>query len=277
MSRPLIALLTDFGTARPLRRHDEGRGARHLPRAHPRRHHSRHPAARRARRRAPAGGVATATSRPAPSSSSSSIPASGSARRGLAVETGDYRFVAPDNGVLSAVLDETPARRVVELTERKFARPTISRTFEGRDRFAPAAAWLAKGAAITHAGPLASPTPVRLAWPAGRRAARRRRRGSRAGRSLRQPHHQPRAATVVERFVRTGAIDIAIGGHAGAAAGRDLRRGRRRRAVRALRQQRPARDRGQRRQRRRATRRTAWARRVQLRRAGPVIRLPAGL
>ena len=40
---------------------------------------------------------------------------------------------------------ETPPRRVVELTERRYARPTVSRTFEGRDRFAPAAAWLAKG------------------------------------------------------------------------------------------------------------------------------------
>jgi S-adenosylmethionine hydrolase len=33
----------------------------------------------------------------------------------------------------------------VELTERRYARPTVSRTFEGRDRFAPAAAWLANG------------------------------------------------------------------------------------------------------------------------------------
>ena len=72
-------------------------------------------------------------------------PGVGSARRGIAAETGDYRFVAPDNGVLTAVLDEHPAKRVVELTERKYARPTVSRTFEGRDRFAPAAAWLAKG------------------------------------------------------------------------------------------------------------------------------------
>ena len=53
--------------------------------------------------------------------------------------------MAPDNGVLTAVLDEHPPKRVVELTERKYARPTMSRTFEGRDRFAPAAAWLAKG------------------------------------------------------------------------------------------------------------------------------------
>src|SRR3954451_10762927 len=72
-------------------------------------------------------------------------PGVGSSRRGIAVESGDYRFVAPDNGVLSAVLDEHAAKRVVELTERKYARPTVSRTFEGRDRFAPAAAWLAKG------------------------------------------------------------------------------------------------------------------------------------
>jgi S-adenosyl-L-methionine hydrolase (adenosine-forming) len=72
-------------------------------------------------------------------------PGVGSTRRGLAADSGDYRFVAPDNGVLTAVLDEHPAKRIVELTERKYARPTVSRTFEGRDRFAPAAAWLAKG------------------------------------------------------------------------------------------------------------------------------------
>lgn len=79
-------------------------------------------------------------------------PGVGSARRGIAVDTGDYRFVAPDNGVLTAVLKETPARRVVELTERRYARPTVSRTFEGRDRFAPAAGWLAKGVELPALG-----------------------------------------------------------------------------------------------------------------------------
>jgi S-adenosylmethionine hydrolase len=72
-------------------------------------------------------------------------PGVGSSRRGIAADTGEYRFVAPDNGVLTAVLEEHPPRKVVELTERRYARPTVSRTFEGRDRFAPAAAWLAKG------------------------------------------------------------------------------------------------------------------------------------
>jgi hypothetical protein len=72
-------------------------------------------------------------------------PGVGSARRGIAADVGDWRFVAPDNGVLTAVLQEAPPKKVVELTERRYARPTVSRTFEGRDRFAPAAAWLAKG------------------------------------------------------------------------------------------------------------------------------------
>jgi S-adenosyl-L-methionine hydrolase (adenosine-forming) len=79
-------------------------------------------------------------------------PGVGSSRRGIAAETGDYRFVGPDNGVLTAVLRETPPKRVVELTERRYARPTVSRTFEGRDRFAPAAAWLAKGIQLSALG-----------------------------------------------------------------------------------------------------------------------------
>jgi hypothetical protein len=79
-------------------------------------------------------------------------PGVGSSRRGIAAEAGDYRFVAPDNGVLTAVLRELPPKRVVELTERRYARPTVSRTFEGRDRFAPAAAWLAKGIQLSALG-----------------------------------------------------------------------------------------------------------------------------
>lgn len=79
-------------------------------------------------------------------------PGVGSARRGIAVEAGDWKFVAPDNGVLTLVLRETAVKMAVELTERRYARPTISRTFEGRDRFAPAAAWLAKGTNITALG-----------------------------------------------------------------------------------------------------------------------------
>src|ERR1700737_1832282 len=79
-------------------------------------------------------------------------PGVGSARRGIAAEAAEYRFVAPDNGVLTAVFKEAPPKRIVELTERRYARPTVSRTFEGRDRFAPAAAWIAKGVDLSTLG-----------------------------------------------------------------------------------------------------------------------------
>ncbi len=79
-------------------------------------------------------------------------PGVGSSRRGLAGEAAGYKFVAPDNGLLTMVFREAPPKRVVELTERRYARPTVSRTFEGRDRFAPAAAWLAKGIDLTALG-----------------------------------------------------------------------------------------------------------------------------
>ncbi len=45
-------------------------------------------------------------------------PGVGSTRRGMAAEAGDYKFIAPDNGVLTAVFDEHAPRRVVELSER---------------------------------------------------------------------------------------------------------------------------------------------------------------
>lgn len=79
-------------------------------------------------------------------------PGVGSSRRGIAVEAGGYRFVAPDNGVLSIVLDRSPLSRAVELTASQYARSAISHTFEGRDRFGPAAAWLATGVDVTALG-----------------------------------------------------------------------------------------------------------------------------
>ena len=79
-------------------------------------------------------------------------PGVGSSRRGVAAEAGDYRFVAPDNGVLTLAFADAPPERVVELTDPRYALPDVSRTFEGRDRFAPAAAWLARGLELTALG-----------------------------------------------------------------------------------------------------------------------------
>src|SRR5829696_10186070 len=47
-------------------------------------------------------------------------PGVGSVRRGIAAEIGDYRFVCPDNGLLTAVVRELPPKKVVELTERRY-------------------------------------------------------------------------------------------------------------------------------------------------------------
>jgi S-adenosylmethionine hydrolase len=92
-------------------------------------------------------------------------PGVGSDRRGIAAEAGGYRFVGPDNGVLSPALRDVAPYRAVELVERRLARAAISRTFEGRDRFAPAAGWLARGTALEAFGPPIG-DPVMLDLPA---------------------------------------------------------------------------------------------------------------
>jgi len=79
-------------------------------------------------------------------------PGVGSTRRALAASTGRYSFVGPDNGVLSLALDDSPSLQMVEISERLYARDKISRTFEGRDRFAPAAGWLAAGLEVAALG-----------------------------------------------------------------------------------------------------------------------------
>ena len=86
-------------------------------------------------------------------------PGVGSKRRAIAAEAGGFRFVAPDNGLLSVVLRDLGAAMVVELTNDRYAREHVSRTFEGRDRFAPAAAWLASGVALSDFG---RPVPDRI-------------------------------------------------------------------------------------------------------------------
>jgi S-adenosylmethionine hydrolase len=80
-------------------------------------------------------------------------PGVGTRRRAIAARAGEYVFVGPDNGVFDLVFDELPPSLVVELTNPHYALAVISRTFEGRDRFAPAGAWLAGGVAQTELGP----------------------------------------------------------------------------------------------------------------------------
>lgn len=72
-------------------------------------------------------------------------PGVGSNRRAILAETEDYFFIAPDNGLLSFAFDEATNLRIFELTEKQFFAENVSRTFHGRDIFAPVAAHLSKG------------------------------------------------------------------------------------------------------------------------------------
>ena len=72
-------------------------------------------------------------------------PGVGTSRRPILAEAGGHYFVAPDNGVLSLVFDAA-RHKVRVVSNAKFMRREVSRTFHGRDVFAPAAAHLAIGA-----------------------------------------------------------------------------------------------------------------------------------
>jgi S-adenosylmethionine hydrolase len=80
-------------------------------------------------------------------------PGVGTVRRPLLVSAGAHYYIAPDNGVLSLVLDRETEIRAWHITaDRYFVHP-VSRTFHGRDIFAPAAAWLAREGKPENFGP----------------------------------------------------------------------------------------------------------------------------
>jgi hypothetical protein len=118
-------------------------------------------------------------------------PGVGSARRAIAVSACGARWVAPDNGLLGQVFARLAAEGVgageargrawrlgggacaVVLAERRYWLPQISRTFHGRDVFAPVAAHLAVGVALDALGPYTDeiallpsplPTPEGAGW-----------------------------------------------------------------------------------------------------------------
>ena len=72
-------------------------------------------------------------------------PGVGSARRPLVVSTEKHYLVAPDNGVLSLILDREERVKVRHITMQHYFLQPVSNTFHGRDVFAPVAGYLAKG------------------------------------------------------------------------------------------------------------------------------------
>ncbi len=91
-------------------------------------------------------------------------PGVGSTRRAVALRTGENFFVAPDNGVLSVVLDMAPEWTMVSLENPTIRLQPVSSTFHGRDIFAPAAAYLAAGGEFPALGPRV-PQPVHFPIP----------------------------------------------------------------------------------------------------------------
>ncbi len=103
-------------------------------------------------------------------------PGVGSTRRPLIVETDDYIFVAPDNGVLSLIEARESKLTVRQITAERYFLQPVSQTFHGRDIFAPVAAWLSKGVAPSEFGPEISDY-VRLPLPQVERIAENSLRG----------------------------------------------------------------------------------------------------
>ncbi len=79
-------------------------------------------------------------------------PGVGTKRRAIVVESKNYYFVGPDNGVLMMASLRDGIKRVVEITNKKYMLERISTTFHGRDIFAPVAAYISKGVDLSDIG-----------------------------------------------------------------------------------------------------------------------------
>ena len=79
-------------------------------------------------------------------------PGVGSDRKPVAIECGQRFFVGPDNGLFSWICEREREWRAFQLTNSQFFRQPVSHTFHGRDIFAPIAAVLSKGVAISELG-----------------------------------------------------------------------------------------------------------------------------
>jgi S-adenosylmethionine hydrolase len=79
-------------------------------------------------------------------------PGVGGKRSILCAESGERLFLFPDNGVLTELLDREGYERLVKVEHREFFLEPVSRTFHGRDIFAPVAAHLSLGVEMDRLG-----------------------------------------------------------------------------------------------------------------------------
>lgn len=91
-------------------------------------------------------------------------PGVGTRRKGLIAHAGPWTVVGPDNGLFTFFWLRYPDAEAYELEAPEYQRPTVSATFHGRDVFAPAAAWAARGIRPSRFGSKIE-SPVKLPIP----------------------------------------------------------------------------------------------------------------
>lgn len=90
-------------------------------------------------------------------------PGVGSRRAVVALRLEGQTFLAPDNGVLSPFLEKEPIEKIVRVENTDYFLKPVSRTFHGRDIFAPVGAHLSLGLPLERLGaPVESDALVRL-------------------------------------------------------------------------------------------------------------------
>ncbi len=72
-------------------------------------------------------------------------PGVGSKRKGICIQTSDYTFVGPDNGILWEAAKGNKIKQIIHLDQDRYFLQPFSATFHGRDVFAPVCAHISKG------------------------------------------------------------------------------------------------------------------------------------
>ena len=91
-------------------------------------------------------------------------PGVGTSRRAIAATAGGRFFVAPDNGLLTYVFNNEEVVLTHEIASDHYLRRPVSTTFQGRDVFAPVAAWISRDIQLQQFGPQIH-NPVKLKLP----------------------------------------------------------------------------------------------------------------
>ncbi len=79
-------------------------------------------------------------------------PGVGSSRRQIGIDAGGHLFVGPDNGIFWPVIEDHREAKIISLTENKYFMHPVTRTFHGRDVFAPVASHLSLGEDLSQMG-----------------------------------------------------------------------------------------------------------------------------